>query len=174
MVTRRLNAAVNNQGDTHKDSVMELSLLELQLLLAIISLRQKAYAGSILDKIDKCTRRNQWLGTIYAALDRLEARGLVKKILEDKPSPKRGGKRKFIWGLTKLGRMALARTLKTIVPFLRTAARPFQSRRIRRTPAGRSAGIAPGSRDLSLPHKIKHGRRNRRRVAPADLLVATT
>jgi DNA-binding PadR family transcriptional regulator len=171
--TRMLDSIEKSGGDTSMDSIMELSLLELRLLLAIISLQQNAYAGSILDEIDKCAQRGQWPGTIYAALDRLEARGLVKKILEDKPSPKRGGKRKFIWGLTKLGRIALTRTLQTIVPFLKAANRSVQSQRIRRTPADRCDGITLGYLDLSMPHKAKHGRKGRRRAVAADFVMTT-
>jgi DNA-binding PadR family transcriptional regulator len=155
------------------DSIMELSLLELRLLLAIMSLQQDAYVGSILDTIDKHAQRTQWRGTIYAALDRLEARGLVKKILEDKPSPRRGGKRKFIWGLTGPGRMALMRTLQTIVPFLGAAVRAVQSQRMRRTKGGRPGDIMLECLDLSLPHTIKHGRKSRRRAVSADLFIAT-
>lgn len=155
------------------DSIMEISLLELRLLLAIASLQQNAYVGSILDAINKCSKRSQWPGTVYAALDRLEERGLVRKILEDKPSPKRGGKRKLIWRLTKLGRVALTRTLQTIVPFLGASARPGQSQRMRRASNDRRAKNTPGSFDISLPHKIRHSRKYRTRANLADSFMAT-
>jgi PadR family transcriptional regulator PadR len=131
---------------------MEISLLELQLLLAIISLQPNAYVGSILDEINKCTQRSQWHGTIYAALDRLEERGFVKKILEGKPSPKRGGKRKFFWRLTTLGRTTLARTLRTIVPFLGETSWLVQPQRMRQSRPDLRAGMTHGRPDLSLLH----------------------
>lgn len=170
---RGLDSIVKKGAALHMDSIMEISLLELQLLLAIMSLRRNAYAGLILAEVDKRTQRSQWPGTIYAALDRLEARGLVKKILENKPSPKRGGKRKFIWGFTKLGRTALTRTLQTIVPFLGTPTRSVQLQQVRRTRSDRRAGVTHASLELSSPNKVKNGRKSRKRVALADFVVAT-
>lgn len=98
--------------------MMHLSLLELQVLLAVMSLRPNAHAGSILEEINKRTRRNHWHGTIYAALDRLEEQGMIKRVLQRKPTPKRGGKRKFIFALTAPGRQMLTRSLRTIGSFL--------------------------------------------------------
>jgi len=151
---------------------MEISLLELQLLLVIISLRHNAYVGSILNDLNKSTQRCQWQGTIYAALDRLEKRGLVRKVLEDKPSPRRGGKRKFIWGLTKLGRTTLTRTLRTIVPFLGAVTRLAQPQLMRRTQSNLRSGMTHGSLDLSLPTKMKQTRKGSRRTATRDLFAA--
>jgi PadR family transcriptional regulator PadR len=151
---------------------MELSLLELQLLLAIISLRRNACAGSILDEVNKCTRRSQWHGTIYAALDRLEERGYVKRVLEGKPSPKRGGKRKFIWSVTTLGRMTLAQTLRTIVPYLGAAPRAVRPQRMRQLQSDLPSGIRRSNSDLSLPHKGKHNHKNPRRTAPAGFFAS--
>jgi PadR family transcriptional regulator len=125
---------------------MEISLLELQLLLAINTLRHNAHVGSILSELNKCTQRCLWLGTIYAALDRLEERCLVKKVLEAKPSPKRGGKRKFFWALTKLGRRTLARTLRTILPFLGTITRSVRPQLPLRTQSVRRSAV-----DARLP-----------------------
>jgi PadR family transcriptional regulator len=151
---------------------MELSLLELQLLLAIVSLRPNAYAGSIMDEVNKCTQRSQWHGTIYAALDRLEERGLVKKILESKPSPKRGGRRKLIWALTPLGRMTLARTLRTIVPFLGAPIPLAQPQRKRQARSDLRSGGTGGHPDLSLLPKVRHSRKSPRRTASAGVLAS--
>ncbi len=97
---------------------MDLSLLELQVLLSIIALRPNAYASSIMEEINKRTKRDHWHGTIYATLDRLEEQGLIKRILERNPTPKRGGKRKFLFALTASGRQMLTRSLRTIGAFL--------------------------------------------------------
>jgi PadR family transcriptional regulator len=110
---------------------MSLSLLELQVLLAINALRPNASAGSILDEIDKRTKRGHWHGTVYAALDRLEARGMIKRVLQRKPTPKRGGKRKFLFALTGRGRQTLTRSLRTIVSFLNASAILAPTRRRR-------------------------------------------
>lgn len=115
---------------------MDISLLELQVLLAIISLRPNASAGSILEEINKRTKRDHWHGTVYATLDRLGERGLVKRVLERKPTAKRGGKRKFMFTLTASGRRMLTRALRTIVPFLHPstvmASAPARTPRLRR------------------------------------------
>lgn len=97
---------------------MSLSLLELQVLLAIIALRPKANAGAILSEINRRTKRDHWHGTIYAALERLEKQGLVRRVLERKATPRRGGKRKFLFALTAPGRHTLTRSLRTITSFL--------------------------------------------------------
>jgi PadR family transcriptional regulator PadR len=151
---------------------MEISLLELQVSLAINALQSKAYAGSILDEFNKCTRQSQWHGTIYAALDRLEERGFVKRILESKPSPKRGGKRKYIWSLTTLGRMTLARTLRTIVPYLGATPRVVQPQRTRKIQSDLTSGITRSRSDLSLQHKVRHNRKNPRRTAPVGFFAS--
>ncbi len=98
--------------------MMHLSLLELQVLLSIITLRPNAYAGTILDEVNKRTKRDLWHGTVYAALERLERQGLVRRVQEREATPRRGGKRKFMFRLTAPGRQTLTRSLRTIVPFL--------------------------------------------------------
>jgi DNA-binding PadR family transcriptional regulator len=112
--------------------MMHLSLLELQVLLTIISLRPNAYAGSILKEINKRTKRDFWHGTIYAALERLEKQGLVKRVQERAATPKRGGKRKFMFALTAPGRQTLTRSLRTIVPFLQPGEVLAPAQRLRR------------------------------------------
>lgn len=101
---------------------MHMSLLELQIMLAIIARRPNADVSSILNEINRRTRRDHWHGTIYAALNRLEGQGLIKRVLQRKPAPKRGGKRKFLFALTPPGRQALNRSLRSIVPFLQAGA----------------------------------------------------
>jgi DNA-binding PadR family transcriptional regulator len=91
--------------------VMEINLFDLQLLLAIQSLEPNAYNVSILDTVNKHTRRLHWPGRAYAALDRLEQEGLVRKTRERRPTPKRGGRRKLIMHLTPTGRSTLAGSL---------------------------------------------------------------
>ena len=112
--------------------MMHLNLLELQVLMSIISLRPNAHAGSILREINKRTKRDLWHGTIYAALERLEKQGLVKRIREREATPRRGGKRKFMFTLTAPGRQTLTRSLRTIVPFLEPGRILAPARRTRR------------------------------------------
>jgi PadR family transcriptional regulator len=151
---------------------MELSLLELQLLLAITSLRPNAYGSSILAEINKCTKRSQWQGTIYAALDRLEERGLVKKVLESKPSPKRGGKRRLIWGLTTPGRKTLRQMLRMITPLLRTRNRIVQPQRLQQPRSDPCSTIAGAQPEVSFLGRAKKDRNSPGRTAAADFLAS--
>jgi DNA-binding MarR family transcriptional regulator len=92
--------------------IMEINLFDLQLLLAILSLQPNACSTSILSAINKHTRRLHWPARVYAALDRLEQQGLIRKTLEPKPTPKRGGRRKLIMQLTTAGRSVLTDSLR--------------------------------------------------------------
>jgi DNA-binding PadR family transcriptional regulator len=151
---------------------MKLSLLELQLLLVIKAQRPNAYVGSILDEMNNCTKRRYWHGTVYATLNRFEERSLVKKTLEGKPSPMRGGRRKLIWQLTALGRMTLAQTLRTIVPFLGTTGRLPQSQRTRKARPNPRSKVARGYLDLPPSHKRKHNRKTPAPLAPVGFFAA--
>jgi PadR family transcriptional regulator PadR len=96
------------------DRVMEINLFDLQILLAITSLQPDAYGKTILEELNRHTRRLYWPGRAYAALDRLEQEGLIKKTLECNPTPKRGGRRKAMLRLTTAGQSTLARSLNSI------------------------------------------------------------
>jgi len=52
------------------------------------------------------------MGAVYAALDRLEAKGLVRSLLGD-PTPQRGGKRKRLFEITPSG-MSTLRDLRRV------------------------------------------------------------
>ena len=61
------------------------------ILLAVIRLGDEAYGSSHLSKEPlETTGRNVALGSVYAALDRLEQKQLVSSTLGD-PTPARGG-----------------------------------------------------------------------------------
>jgi PadR family transcriptional regulator, regulatory protein PadR len=85
--------------------VMERSYLgefELMLLLAILHLGEEAYGVPISREIERHRGRNVAIGSVYAALERLEAKGLVTSSLGD-PTPERGGKAKRYFRITKEG-----------------------------------------------------------------------
>ena len=96
------------------DQIMEINLFDLQILLAITALQPEAYGKTILEELHRHTRRLFWPGRAYAALDRLEQEGLIKKTLERRPTPKRGGRRKAMLQLTPVGRSTLTRSLSSI------------------------------------------------------------
>jgi DNA-binding PadR family transcriptional regulator len=79
-----------------------LGELELMLLLAVIHLGDEAYGVPIARRLEMERARSVSVGSVYAALERLEAKGLVTSTLGD-PTPERGGKAKRFFRVTKEG-----------------------------------------------------------------------
>lgn len=97
-----------------------LGEFELMLLLAVIHLGEEAYGVPISRELEKHRGRVVSIGSVYAALERLEAKGLITSSLGD-PTPERGGKAKRYFRITKEGlrqvhetRRVLTRLWKTI------------------------------------------------------------
>jgi PadR family transcriptional regulator, regulatory protein PadR len=68
-----------------------LGQLELLVLLAAIQLHEKAYGMAIARAIEESSGRGVALASVYAALERLEDKGLITSILGE-PTAERGGK----------------------------------------------------------------------------------
>ena len=68
-----------------------LGNFELMILLAIMRIGDEAYGVSISDEIEATTGRPVVLGSVYAALERLEGRGFVTSRLGE-PRAERGGR----------------------------------------------------------------------------------
>jgi PadR family transcriptional regulator PadR len=68
-----------------------LGNFELMILLAIMRIGDEAYGVPISDEIEATTGRPVVLGSVYAALERLEGRGLVTSWLGE-PRAERGGR----------------------------------------------------------------------------------
>jgi PadR family transcriptional regulator len=79
-----------------------LGQFELMVLLAILQAGEDAYGVPIAREIEDTTRKEVALGSIYAALDRLEAKGLVTSEMGD-PTPERGGRAKRYFTVTGKG-----------------------------------------------------------------------
>ena len=79
-----------------------LGELELLLLLAVIQLGDDAYGVPIARRLEIERGRSVSVGSVYAALERLEAKGLVVSSLGD-PTPERGGKAKRFFRVTQEG-----------------------------------------------------------------------
>jgi len=90
-----------------------LGQLELMVLLAILQAGDDAYGVPIAREIEEITTREVALGSIYAALERLEAKGLVTSSMGD-PSPERGGKAKRYFRLTGKGVREVRDTRRTL------------------------------------------------------------
>jgi DNA-binding PadR family transcriptional regulator len=79
-----------------------LGEFELMLLLAVIHLGEDAYGVPISRELERYRGRDVSVGSIYAALERLETKGLVASRLGDS-TPERGGKAKRYFRITNEG-----------------------------------------------------------------------
>ena len=99
---------------------MELSALEQHAMLAIIALQPSAYGISIQDHISRQGGYEPSVGSIYAALDRLEEKGFVKS-RQGEATPERGGRRKLYFSVTAPGESALREALRATGKLSRAA-----------------------------------------------------
>lgn len=83
------------------------------ILLAILRVGDEAYGVPIAREIERTGGRSVVLGTVYAALDRLEANGLVSSTLGD-PTPARGGRAKRFFRVTPAGLTAVRQTRRAL------------------------------------------------------------
>lgn len=75
---------------------------ELMVLLALMQLKDEAYGLPILAEIQKRIGREVALGSVYAALSRLEGKGFVTSRMGE-PTAARGGKAKRFFTVTSDG-----------------------------------------------------------------------
>lgn len=91
----------------------DLGILDQHIMLAIIRLRPNAYGVSIQKLIEDRTARAYSIGAIYAGLDRLEEKGLLRSKVGE-PTSERGGRAKLYFDLTAPGQLALSNSLRAI------------------------------------------------------------
>ena len=72
------------------------------VLLTVASLAGEAYGVAVQQSLDRETTRRVSLGAVYAALDRLEHKGLVRSTMTA-GTPARGGRRRRAFALTRDG-----------------------------------------------------------------------
>jgi DNA-binding PadR family transcriptional regulator len=92
---------------------MDISALEQHVLLAIVAQHPDAYGVSIQGYIHRRAGYEPSLGSIYAAVDRLEEKGFVKS-RQGETSPHRGGRRKLHYTVTAPGQATLQQSLRAI------------------------------------------------------------
>lgn len=85
-----------------------LGEFELLVLLAVVRLADDAYGMRVRQELADRTRRDVSIGAVYATLDRLEVKGLVRSLLGE-PTPERGGRAKRVFALTGEGVQAVNR-----------------------------------------------------------------
>ena len=75
---------------------------ELMVMLALIRLGDEAYGVPISQEIEERSGRDVAIGSVYAALERLERKGLVASKLGE-ATPERGGRAKRYFRVTGKG-----------------------------------------------------------------------
>lgn len=75
-------------------------------LLAVRALGEPAYAVPVQRFLERRAERAVSMGAVYAALGRLEGKGLLQSSV-GRATPQRGGKRKRLYELTPAGMKAL-------------------------------------------------------------------
>jgi PadR family transcriptional regulator len=100
-----------------------LGELELMILLAVIHLGDEAYGVPISRELERHRGRDVSVGSVYAALERLDAKGLVESSLGD-PTPARGGKAKRYFRITREGLRQVHETRRVLSKLWRTLPQP--------------------------------------------------
>ena len=90
-----------------------LGEFELMILLSVISLGDEAYGVPISREIEKHRGREVAFGSVYAGLERLEAKGLISSSVGD-PTPERGGKAKRYFQITEDGLRQVKETRRVL------------------------------------------------------------
>jgi DNA-binding PadR family transcriptional regulator len=91
-----------------------LGEFELMVLLALIRLGEDAYGVPISREIEERAGREVALGSVYAALERLEGKGLVTSRLGD-PTAERGGRAKRYFRITADGLHEVRETQRALM-----------------------------------------------------------
>jgi PadR family transcriptional regulator PadR len=79
-----------------------LGNFELMIMLALIRLAEDAYGVPISKTLEENMGREVPLGSVYAALERLEEKGFVSSRIGE-PTPERGGRAKRYFRVTAKG-----------------------------------------------------------------------
>jgi PadR family transcriptional regulator PadR len=91
-----------------------LGEFELLAMLAVIRLGEGAYGVPISREIEQQTGRDVAFGTVYATLERLQAKGFVHSALGD-ATPERGGRAKRFFRVTATGLRTVQETKRSLV-----------------------------------------------------------
>ena len=89
------------------------------LLLAVIRLGDEAYGVPISRELEANRGQDVSVGSVYAALERLETKGLVVSSLGD-PTPERGGKSKRYFRMTREGLRQVHATRRVLMRLWQT------------------------------------------------------
>ena len=95
-----------------------LSTFELMVMLALARLGENAYGVPIAAEIEAHSGRDVLIGSVYAALERLEKKGYAASALGE-PTPERGGRAKRYFHLTAKGLRETRDAQRTLVALWR-------------------------------------------------------
>jgi len=84
------------------------------VMLALIRLGENAYGVPISSAIEQMSEREISLGSVYAALERLEQKGFVFSTVGE-PTPERGGKAKRYFRVTSAGLRQVRKSKQTLI-----------------------------------------------------------
>lgn len=90
-----------------------LGQLELMVLLAVVHPGGEAYGVQISKCIEEASGREVSLASVYAALERLERKGLIKSSLGE-PTPERGGRARTYFKPTSSGLQEARAAFRTL------------------------------------------------------------
>lgn len=90
-----------------------LGEFEQLVLLALIRLGDEGYGMAVRRELEARAERDVSIGAVYATLDRLESKGLVKSKMGES-SAARGGRVKKCFTITGAGARALERSQQTL------------------------------------------------------------
>jgi PadR family transcriptional regulator PadR len=92
----------------------QLGNFELMVMLALIRLGDNAYGVPICEEIEGTTGREVAVGSVYAALERLEEKGFVSSELGE-ATPERGGRAKRYFRVTARGLREVRETQRALM-----------------------------------------------------------
>src|SRR6186997_3264585 len=90
-----------------------ISNFELMVMLALIRLGDDAYGVPISQEIEEQSGHDVAMGSVYAALERLQDRGFVSSSIGE-PTPERGGRAKKYFKVTGKGMKVVQETQQTL------------------------------------------------------------
>lgn len=91
-----------------------LSSFELMVMLAVIRLEGSAYGVPIAEEVESHRGKAVSIGSVYAALERLEAKGFVNSELGESTA-ERGGRAKRYFRITSKGLSEVQETRRALV-----------------------------------------------------------
>jgi PadR family transcriptional regulator, regulatory protein PadR len=91
-----------------------LGEFELLVMLTILRLGDDAYGVPISREIEQQTGRTVAFGTVYATLERLQKKGLVRSNLGE-TTPERGGRAKRFFRVTSAGLRTVRETKQNLI-----------------------------------------------------------